>query len=88
MQKALDRLRSQVFNIAGRYSDVQKQKGLEHVFSLLEKELKSGQIQSQRIMVLMRGIMNAQPGTVKAVNEFLNSPSVMAALQASGNYNI
>lgn len=88
MQKALERLRSEVFSIVGRYSDAKKRKELEQVFSLLQEELKSGQIQSQRIMVLLRGIMNAQPGTTKVINEFLRTPAIAATLQAGGNFNL
>ncbi|MGI6365008.1 MAG: hypothetical protein ACOX2G_04625 [Bacillota bacterium] len=88
MQFALERLRKQVFALAERYSDAKTEKDLKRVFSLLEEELKSGQLQSQRIMVLMRGIMNAQPGTAKVVNEFLRNPKIAASLQAGGNYGL
>jgi len=84
MQKALSRLKSQVQVVSGRYSDPRKRKDLDQVFAILEKELEYPQLQSQRIMALMRGIMTAQPGTAKAVNEFLRNPKVAKAMQAGG----
>ncbi len=63
MKIALEMLRTQVLSLAGRYSEPKRRGELEQALIILETELHSSQIQSQRIMLLLRGIMAAQPGS-------------------------
>jgi len=61
---------------------------LERCNEVLKKELASGQVQSQRLMVLLRAIIYAQPGSTKMVNEFLRSPSIAQAIQSGSGYTM
>lgn len=88
MNKALERLRTQVLGLAEKYSHGGKRKELEQAFSVLAQEFEHQQVQSQRIMVLLRAIINNQPGSAKAVNEFLQSPAVAKAMQSGGAYTM
>jgi hypothetical protein len=86
MKKELEKLHSQVFGVANRYSDVKKRRELEQVFEVLKKEFSRQHIQSQRVMALLRSIMSQQPGSAKAVNEFLRSPQVSGLMQSGGSF--
>ena len=88
MQAALEKLRKQVLSLAGKYAEGKKRGDLDQLFSLLAKELESGEMHSQRLMVFLRGIINTQPGSTKAVNEFLRSEKIARVLQKSGNYSL
>jgi len=88
MKAALELLRNQVQSLAGRYSDQKKRSALEQAFQILEAELHRSHVQSQRIMQLLRGIIAAQPGSAKAVNQFLRTPSVARVMNAGGNYHL
>ncbi|HOB35168.1 MAG: hypothetical protein GX090_01760 [Firmicutes bacterium] len=88
MHAALEEMRSQVFALAGKYSHGRRREELERVFALLEQELDAGYVQSQRVMALLRAVINAQPGSTQIVNRFLRNPRVAQALQAGGSYNL
>jgi len=88
MQRAFEKMRTQVQTLAGKYSDPKKRRDLDQVFSILSKELEHKQVQSQRIMPLLRAIIVAQPGSAKVVNEFLRSSAVAGAINAGGNYTL
>ncbi len=88
MKIALEMLRTQVLTLAGRYSEPKTRGELEQALKILETELHSSQIQSQRIMLLLRGIMAAQPGSAKAVNQFLRTPSVARIMNAGGDFHL
>lgn len=88
MERTLERLRSQVQALAGKYAETGKRKELEQVFDILGKELKNEHVQSQRIMALLRAVMSAQPGSAKAVNEFLSNPVIAKIMSSGGGYNL
>jgi len=88
MKRALETLRVQVQNLAGKYSDSQKRRELNQVFEVLAKEIAGGQLQNQRLMALLRAILRAQPGSTKAVNTFLRSPALYKAMHSGGSYNL
>ena len=88
MKDALEMLRTQVQSLAGRFSGQKKCSELERAFAILEAELNRSHVQSQRIMQLLRGIIAAQPGSAKAVNQFLRTPSVAKVMNAGGNFDL
>ena len=88
MKKDLEKLQSQVFGVAKKFSDAKKRRELEQVFEVLNKEFEAQQVQSQRVMALLRMIMAHQPGSSKAVNEFLRSPNVASQLHQGGGYHM
>ena len=88
MQKEFEKMRAQVMGLAGKYSDAKKRRELEQAFALLAKEFEQKQVQSQRVMVLVRGIISVQPGSAKAINEFLRNQDVARAMHSGGNFSL
>jgi hypothetical protein len=88
MKSALENLKTQVQNISGKYSTQKKRVDLERAFEILAGELNSPHVQSQRVMQLLRGIISAQPGSAKAVNRFLATPSVARAMSVGNNFHL
>lgn len=88
MLKAFERLQSEVRALAKKYAGAKVQEELAEIFSRLEQEIRGERLQSQRIMVLLRAIIHAQPGSENRVNEFLRQPSVAKSLQGGGGFQL
>lgn len=87
MQVALESLRTSIQSSAGKYAGKGKQQGLENLFSALASELGRSQVQNQRVMDLARQIIAYEPSSIKAVNQFLQTPP-LAKLMAGGNFSL
>lgn len=88
MKNEFEKLHSQVMGVANKFTGASKRKELDQIFEILAKELSHNQVQSQRIMALLRMIMVHQPGSSKAVNEFLKSPNVASKMHHGGGYSM
>ncbi|MTI96213.1 MAG: hypothetical protein FH749_12170 [Firmicutes bacterium] len=88
MKAAFTDLKQKVEAMAGKYSGGEKRRELEQVFELLEKELSAPHLQSQRLMALLRGIMTRQPGSSKAINDFLRNEEISSRLHQGGSFTM
>lgn len=84
MKDAVQNLKNTVFKLADKFGNKSKRGELEELFRLLEQELARGPVQSQRIMALLRYIMERQPGANKAVNTFLLQPQIEQLMHRGG----
>jgi hypothetical protein len=87
MKFAFSKMQTEVQALAGKYADPKKRKELEQAFFILRREFEHKPVQSQRVMALIRAIIAAQPGSTKAVNEFLRNPQVVNAMYSGNDYN-